>query len=81
VIENPKVGQRVWWIPNHGPLERHLGTCYGGGHWTFGNGDPVDSSEIYFTPASAASALRAEAQRLIDAADKLESEASDGTTG
>lgn len=85
MIENPQVGQRVVWVcGDASPIEmevKRLGR-YGEvilmdlrvPQATF----YADREELYDSPASAASALRAEAQRLLDAADKLESEASDG---
>lgn len=84
MIENPQIGQRVWWLDlydGHSTAESGTVTAMDVEPFVWVRDKHGDETErhrayLYDSPTSAASALRAEAQRLIDAADKLESEAS-----
>lgn len=86
MIEHPKVGQRVWWLD----LEDGYSTVESGRIagiseprelvWVrdrYGDQDDKLTSQLYDSPQSAAAALRSEAQRLLDAAEKLEREVSE----
>lgn len=85
MIENPKVGQRVWWLDLYdgcSTVESGTVTAMDVDPFVWVRDRHSDETErhlafLYDSPASAASALRAEAQRLSALADKLESEASE----
>lgn len=88
MIENPKVGQRVWWLDledGNSTVEFGCITDIPGPRelvWVrdkYGDKYGKLTSQLYDSHQSAAAALSAEAQRLSALAEKLESEASDGT--
>lgn len=80
MIENPQVGQRVWWLDlydGRSAVESGTVTAMDVGPFVWVHDRHSVETErhrvyLYDSPASAASALRAEAQRLTEAADKLE---------
>lgn len=86
MIENPKVGQRVWLLLTKDCLKPVV-VKDADSEWTKVVYDDlverhakhvsVPRGMLYDSPASAAAALRAEAQRLLGAAEKLESEVSE----
>lgn len=85
MIEKPQVGQRVWWLDlydGRSTVESGTITAIYANLFVWvrdRHGDETDRhcGYLYDSPASAATALRAEAKRLLEAADKLESEASE----